>query len=312
MAAMSDRSQPTMSPSVTVARLRTARIVVVFATRQGYHTERAIRACNGGLVAAYFVLRMDRGPKPRAGTASFMDLILSSGFLAFARHIGVLKALRARGLAIDAVVGTSSGAVVGALWAAGYSVADIQALLRSRAPYTLMRPSPTFWRGALSLSPFEAFLRQRLPAGFDDLQRPLALGVMTAEKRHALLTEGDLTACVVASVSMPWVFNPATVNGQRYWDGGAVDRLGFSGWKRWRPDRSVIVHRVRRSAGVDLRDDLSDALLIETPRSGATFFSLGDFDAQVAEAEAAALASLPYDRAEIDPLADESGCVFPF
>jgi predicted acylesterase/phospholipase RssA len=39
-----------------------------------------------------------------------MDLILSSGFLAFARHVGVLKVIEEKGIVVDGICGTSSGA----------------------------------------------------------------------------------------------------------------------------------------------------------------------------------------------------------
>ena len=50
-----------------------------------------------------------------------MDVILSSGFLAFARHIGVFDAIEECDIEVDAICGTSSGSMVGALYAAGYT-----------------------------------------------------------------------------------------------------------------------------------------------------------------------------------------------
>jgi len=234
----------------------------------------------------------------REGQPEPADLILSSGFLAFARHVGVLRALRERDVAIDAVVGTSSGAVVGALWAAGHSIEEIVQALDERQPYTLMRPHLVPWRGLFSLGPLHAYLAARLPATFEELQRPLALGVKTASGGHQLLTSGDLCDAVLASVSMPYVFAPMRIDGQAYQDGGAVDRLGFRSWRSWRGDRPVVVHRVRKTAGTDVDDDLGSALLIETPRSGASFFSLGDFRGQVSEAEQIALTALDSQMAQ--------------
>nr|MBA2319938.1 patatin-like phospholipase family protein [Deltaproteobacteria bacterium] len=68
------------------------------------------------------------------------DLVLSSGFLAFARHTGFLAAVEELGLPVDAVCGTSSGALVGALWTSGLPALDILALVASRRPIAWAAP----------------------------------------------------------------------------------------------------------------------------------------------------------------------------
>ena len=55
-----------------------------------------------------------------------MDIVLSSGFLAFASHIGFLRALEEADAPVKGVCGTSSGALVGALWASGLSTQEIE------------------------------------------------------------------------------------------------------------------------------------------------------------------------------------------
>ena len=52
--------------------------------------------------------------------AHLRDLVLSSGFLAFAAQCGFLQAVEESGIAVDGVCGTSSGALAGALWASGW------------------------------------------------------------------------------------------------------------------------------------------------------------------------------------------------
>ena len=49
------------------------------------------------------------------------DIVLSSGFLAFAAHAGFLAAVEDVGIKVRGVMGTSSGAITGALYAAGYT-----------------------------------------------------------------------------------------------------------------------------------------------------------------------------------------------
>ena len=112
------------------------------------------------------------------------DVILSSGFLAFSRHLGVLRAIEARGVPVAAVTGTSSGALVGALWAAGHTTQTLEQTIGALAPWQLLRPHPWLWQGVLSMEAFLAFVRPLLPPTFADLPVPLAVGVIDAQKRH--------------------------------------------------------------------------------------------------------------------------------
>lgn len=215
-----------------------------------------------------------------------MDLLLSSGFLAFARHAGVLSAVDEAALPVDAVVGTSSGAMVGALWAAGHTPEVIMAELAARRPLARLRPSATPWRGALALDGVVEHLARLLPPTFAGLRLPLAVGVVDARGQHRLITEGPLPEAVVASCAMPFVFTPVPVDGVPYADGGAADRLGLAAWRVWRgPSRRALAHHVRRTRGVDVAADLDGVTVVQTPRSGASFWSLGDWPAQVAEAK---------------------------
>lgn len=212
------------------------------------------------------------------------DLLLSSGFLAFARHAGVLHAIEEEGLEIDAIVGTSSGALVGALWASGMSAAQIAAQIAAKRPLSLMSAHLLPWRGLFRLDPLIAWLAQHLPARIEDLPRPFAVGVIDADKRPLLLRSGPLPEAVAASCAIPHVFRAVEIEGTPYADGGFADRLMFGPWRQWRGERPVLAHLVDRSKGVDPSEDLSQIPLIRTPRSGASFFSLGDVAAQVEEA----------------------------
>lgn len=213
-----------------------------------------------------------------------MDLLLSSGFLAFARHLGVFDALVARGRTPDAVVGTSSGALVGALYLAGHDLDVIAGELSSRSPLSMCSPVWNPWRGFFSTRRVQARLAELLPARIEDLPCPFAVGVCDESGEHRLLTEGALPAAVMASCAMPVIFQPIAVDGRRFHDGGAGDRLGADAWRRWRPNRTGIAHWVDRTAGKDVEADLSGLTVIRTPRSGAKLWSLGDFAGQREEA----------------------------
>ncbi len=139
-------------------------------------------------------------------------------------------------------------------------------------------------------------LEELLPPAFSDLQRPLGVGVVDRQGRYRLLTEGSLARSVAASCAMTYIFARVVVDGEPYLDGGAVDRLGLAAWRDWRDQRSVVVHRVERTAGRDVAVDLAGVTLVKTPRSGARFWNLGDFAGQVIEAVRITEATLAEQR----------------
>ncbi len=212
-----------------------------------------------------------------------MDLLLSSGFLAFARHCGVLRAIEEAQLPIDAVVGTSSGAMIGALWCAGAPAQEIAARISADTPWSLIRLRSAPWSGLFSMAPARERLGEWLPPRIGDLERPFAVGVMDRARRARLLCEGPLVDAVVASCSMPWVFEAVPVDGEALRDGGAVDRIGHAGWSTWRGEGRVLAHLVDRSAGPETSLP-ADVPTIRTPRSRARFWDLGDFAGQMEEA----------------------------
>ncbi len=209
-----------------------------------------------------------------------MDLLLSSGFLAFARHIGFLDALIETKVEVDAIVGTSSGSVVGALYLAGLNLDEVAEEISSTPPASGLSISWTPWRGLLSTRKARTRLSQMLPKRIEDLPRPFAVGVMDKAGQHQLITQGGLTEAVMASCAMPTLFEPIKVEDVPYRDGGAVDRLGVDAWRRWRPGKKAVAHWVERTAGKDVDSDLSGGTVIKTPRSGAKLWSLGDFPGQ--------------------------------
>src|SRR5262249_26959677 len=151
------------------------------------------------------------------------DVVLSSGYLAFARQIGFLDALEASGLPVEAVCGTSSGAMVGALWAAGHSAERIAHEV-PRPPISALRPSFRPWQGLLDQREMLRRLKLLLPTDFSGLERPFAVGCMSMAGDPVLLHSGSLPEAVAASCAIPWLFRPVMVDGVPTLDGGPRDR----------------------------------------------------------------------------------------
>ena len=237
----------------------------------------------------------DEKANPRVGPE--VDFLLSSGFLAFGRHIGFLDGAAQVGVRPARVFGTSSGALVGALSCAGLSPGDILAEVRRVRPIDRMAWSWTPWSGLFSLQPLIDRLETLLPDQFADLSTPLAVGVRRADGRFHFVEDGPLAPAVAASCAIPVVFRPVSLRvdaqPERCADGGAVDRIGLSHW-RARVQRSPegVVHLVERSAGAVGSDDFAGVRVVRSGRSGAGFWSLGDIEGRVAEARRATVAGL--------------------
>ena len=151
-------------------------------------------------------------------------LVLSGGAARGFAHIGVLQALEDRGVRVDAVAGTSMGAILGALLASGMSAGEIYRLA-DRAT----------WRDVIDLSlgsgvlkgdRLRDFLAEVLPARFEDLSLPLAVTTTDIEiGEERILTSGSLIDAVRASSSFPGAFEPVEWQGRTLADGGTVNNL---------------------------------------------------------------------------------------
>lgn len=141
--------------------------------------------------------------RPRVGIA------LGGGVVRGLAHIGVLAALEQARIPIDVVAGTSVGAVVGALYAAGMSAAEMEYVAGKIRWRDLARP---VWpsRGLLTFEPLErTFVRLLGDITFAELVRPFA-AVCTDMRtgRQVVIHEGRVAAAVRASASVPVAVEP--------------------------------------------------------------------------------------------------------
>ena len=199
-------------------------------------------------------------------------LVLSGGGAKGLAHIGVLRVLDSLGIRPDLVVGTSMGAVVGALYASGYSgreldslarVAPLAALFRTYqplAPRSLGTLQPlVLWEqgdrgfalqsasvveGEASALVNTAMLRGNLLArgDFDSLPIPFR-AVATDLDRHeaVLLRSGDLAQAVRASAAVPLLFAPEWRQGRFLVDGGLSANIPVAAARREGATRVIVV-----------------------------------------------------------------------
>jgi NTE family protein len=138
----------------------------------------------------------------------------------------VIQALRERGLAPTMIAGSSSGAIVGALAAAGHSSETMLDFFATRSPFrlqmfTLRKP------GFVDMSKVDANFRDYFPAdSFDALETRLFLTATDiANARLTIFESGPLIAAILASCSMPMVFTPTEIDGRWYVDGGVINNF---------------------------------------------------------------------------------------
>ncbi|MEO2051817.1 MAG: patatin-like phospholipase family protein [Allomuricauda sp.] len=210
-----------------------------------------------------------------------VGLVLSGGGAKGLAHIGALKVIEESGIKVDYIGGTSMGAIVGALYASGYSAHELDSIFKKTDFTDLIqdnvpRGAKTFYekedseRYALSL-PFTNFKVSFPPAisggqniynmlvqllfhvkdiqDFRKLPIPflcIATNVETGEE--ILLDKGYLPEAIVASGTFPSLFEPSEIDGDILIDGGVVNNYPIDQVRAMGAD--III-------GVDVQHDLA-------------------------------------------------------
>ena len=158
-----------------------------------------------------------------------IGLALASGGARGSAHTGVLKVLEAEGIPISAVAGSSIGAMVGGVYAAGVPIERIeQEWLNTNLPKVVRSFLPTFPRAGLSSGgELLKYLHQLLgDVQIEELQIPFAaVGCDIDTGEAVILDRGSLVDAIRASVSIPGIFHPVRWEGHLLVDGGLVEPL---------------------------------------------------------------------------------------
>ena len=153
-------------------------------------------------------------------------LVLSGGGARGFAHLGVLKALNVSGIYPDVIAGTSAGALVGVLYADGYTPDEILSIMNTTSRLHYIRPTVPR-EGLLQISGIERILKDKLRAEkFEDLKIPLFVTATDLNNGKAVyFSSGELLRPVIASASIPVLFNPVIIDNIHYVDGGVLDNL---------------------------------------------------------------------------------------
>lgn len=159
--------------------------------------------------------------RPRAA------LVLGAGSARGMAHLGVLQVLQEEEIPVDIIVGCSSGAIAGALYASGADLYMMEKLLMS---YPVMKqladisvPKSGFVKGE---KVFEFLRLLTKDQDFNELPVKLAVVATDLEKaEQVVFTEGKIAPAVRASISIPGVFCPYDYCGMTLVDGAVIERL---------------------------------------------------------------------------------------
>jgi NTE family protein len=192
-------------------------------------------ACSG---RPHRVLRCDGSPASLRRCARWVSgravgLALSSGGSKCVAHIGVLRVLAEAGVEIDAVAGTSGGALVGAGFAFAIPepqlltwVAELARNTRFRRFDVNLVPRSALFKGARLRQLFDSWIEGR---SFADARIPLsAVAADVASGEEVVIAEGPVADGVRASMSIPGALNPWPHGGRYLVDGAVVNPLPAS------------------------------------------------------------------------------------
>jgi len=155
-----------------------------------------------------------------------IGLVLSGGGARGFAHLGVIQALNDTGIFPDVISGTSAGAIIGVLYADGHTPEEILNLMNVGSRLDFMRPALPR-EGLLQINGIIKILKTSLHSKqFKELKIPLFVAATDLNNGKAVyFSEGDLFDPVVASASIPVLFQPVKIDDISYVDGGVLDNL---------------------------------------------------------------------------------------
>jgi len=189
-------------------------------------------------------------------------LVLGGGGMRGMAHVGVLKAMQKLGIKYDAIIGTSIGALVGAMAAGGREIEEIEKIITDvqKADYFRLNFLKLLLKGTRAPSmyqgeTFKASLRKILPdVSFEDMKVPFYCNSVRLETGGTVFwgipgfDQVPLVDAVYGSCALPGIFEPLEWEGHNYMDGGIVDSVPLRFAKTLRPELIIAVDLSIKSA----------------------------------------------------------------
>jgi NTE family protein len=271
----------------------------------------------------------------RAGAQS-VGLVLSGGGAKGMAHIGVIRVLEENNIPIDYIAGTSIGAIVGGLYAAGYSTEEMEELFKSddfyfwstgklqkdyRYYFKLPDENPSWFDIRVekrdekvkflpptNLIPEEqmdfAFMELLAATNaackydFDSLMVPFfCIATDVNRSEPAILRKGDLGAAIRASMTVPLYFKPIYIDGALMFDGGIINNFPHDIMKEiFKPD-IIIGHKVANDPREAAADDVMRQISNMVMRP--TNFQIAENEGIVLETDLRNIGLLDFNKIDI-------------
>lgn len=158
-----------------------------------------------------------------------LGLALSGGGVRGVFHIGVLKAIEDAGITPAVLSGSSAGAMIGAFYASGMAPEEILKLAHDSGWFKIVKPAIPV-KGFMTMQYLRDLLGKHiLDDSFEALRFPLYVAVSNLNTGEVeLVNRGKLIDWVVASASVPLMFEPRKFDDQLFIDGGLLMNLPAS------------------------------------------------------------------------------------
>jgi NTE family protein len=271
----------------------------------------------------------------RAGAQS-VGLVLSGGGAKGMAHIGVIRVLEENNIPIDYIAGTSIGAIVGGLYAAGYSTEEMEELFKSddfyfwstgklkkdyRYYFKMPDENPSWFDIRVekrdekvkflpptNLIPEEqmdfAFMELLAATNaackyeFDSLMIPFfCIATDVNRSEPAILRKGDLGAAIRASMTVPLYFKPISIDGALMFDGGIINNFPHDIMKEiFKPD-IIIGHKVANDPREAAADDVMRQISNMVMRP--TNFQIAENEGIVLETDLRNIGLLDFNKIDI-------------
>jgi len=171
-----------------------------------------------------------------------ISLVLGSGSAKGYAHIGVLKALEENKIPIKKIIGTSMGALIGALYALHPDAKRVEEkILKYQLKDLISFHDLTFNSGFIKAKKIEELLKKEIgEKTFEDCKIKLIINAVDLiEGKEVIFTEGSLIKAIRASISIPLLFTPKITDNKVLVDGGLVNPIATHIFKN---ERVVVVN----------------------------------------------------------------------
>ncbi|HTZ83720.1 MAG TPA: patatin-like phospholipase family protein [Candidatus Acidoferrales bacterium] len=196
---------------------------------------RSVRAFRRGLSR--------QSPPPAEPRSPTIGIALGGGFARGIAHIGVLKVLESENIPVRVITGTSVGALIGAVYCSGVSLAELEEIAHSCRFTTFARWTVSRY-GFASNDRMVSFLNRALKVRtFEELRIPLGVTATDFNSGEGVVFHsGSIIDPVRASCAYPGMFLPVEIRGRYYVDGMLSHPVATRPLREMGADKVIAIH----------------------------------------------------------------------